>query len=127
MAIQTLDVLAKTYIEDIRHSMEALTPMLIMLSRYIDSDSMQEYLKELIKLFMTRLIQLENKQWQPLPPNKHKNLGGGGGPVPIGGNRQNAIIKQHGSTFKSTKPAVEAVKEMFDDNRLRKIRKGLIL
>ena len=63
VAIQTLDVLAKTYIEDIRHSMEALTPMLIMLSRYIDSDSMQEYLKELIKLFMTRLIQLENKQW----------------------------------------------------------------
>ena len=47
--------------------------------------------------------------------------------MPIGGNRQNAIIKQHGSTFKSTKPAVEAVKEMFDDNRLRKIRKGLIL
>ncbi len=76
---------------------------------------------------MTRLTQLESKQWQPLPPNKRKNLGGGGGPVPIGGSKQNALVKHHGSTFKSTKPAVEAVKELFDDNRLRKMRKGLIL
>ena len=36
-AIQAMDVLAKVYIEDVRVSMVALTPMMIMLSRFIGS------------------------------------------------------------------------------------------
>ena len=63
IAIQTVDVLAKSYIEDVRYSLTAVTPMMIMLSRFIENDAMQEYLRELIKLFMLRLAQLENKSW----------------------------------------------------------------
>ena len=47
--------------------------------------------------------------------------------MPIGGPRSNSIVKYHGSTFKNTKPSVEAVSEMFDEGKQRKIRKGLIL
>ncbi len=36
-------------------------------------------------------------------------------------------MKQHGSTFKNTKPSVEAVAEMFEEGKQRKIRKRLIL
>ena len=110
-------MLAKVYLEDVRFSLTALTPLMLIIQRFLRNGAMLEYVKELVKMFIVRLTQLENRQWEPQAPNKRKNLGGGGGPVPIGGPRSNSIVKYHGSTFKNTKPSVEAVSEMFDEGK----------
>ncbi len=60
-AISAIDILAKVYLEDVRFSLPALVPMVLLIERFRNVESLREYLREMVKLFITRLAQLENK------------------------------------------------------------------
>ena len=48
-------MLAKVYLEDVRFSLTALTPLMLIIQRFLRNGAMLEYVKELVKMFIVRL------------------------------------------------------------------------